>query len=78
MMPPIKKTLEHHPVLLRTFVHGVIGLSALYIIVSHYSGQEIEHLAVALGFSLEEVSGIILALLGMGGLERVLRKRKAD
>ena len=78
MMPPIKKTLEQHPLLLRTVVNGLIGLASLYIIVSLYSGQEIEHLAVALGFSLEEVSGIILALLGMGGLERVLRKRKAD
>ena len=77
-MMAIKKAVKKHPLLLRTVVHGVIGLSALYIIVSHYSGQEIEHLAVALGFSLEEVSGIILALLGMGGLERVLRKRKAD
>ena len=74
-MMAIKKAVKKHPLLLRTVVHGVIGLSALYIIVSHYTGQEFEHLAVDLGFSFQELSGIFFALLGIGGAERLLRKR---
>ena len=68
--------VRQRPVIVRTLVHGGLALAALWIIVDHYSVDDIEHLTGLLGFSSDEIRMLVFALIGMGGLEGILRRKK--
>ena len=70
------ESARRRPALARTIVHGAIGLIALWMVIHHFTVEDIEHLTGLLGLSGEELRVIIMALLVGGGLEGFLHRKR--